>query len=81
MGNSLLDITVFGRIAGQTAGKYAMERPEVGKLSVEHVRQYHKELVDAGIETDRVAPMVLPDYMTDEVKKRQWTTDYLGAIR
>lgn len=81
MGNSLLDITVFGRLAGECAGKYVKERAEIGKLSVEHVRRYHKELEDAGIETDRVSPMVLPDYGNPEVKKRQWTTTYVGTIR
>lgn len=81
MGNSLLDITVFGRLAGKTAGDFARERGEVGNLSVEHVRAFHKELEAAGIDTDRVAPMVLPDYMPAEVKKRQWTTAYVGTLR
>jgi succinate dehydrogenase / fumarate reductase flavoprotein subunit/L-aspartate oxidase len=81
MGNSLLDITVFGRLAGQVAGDFVKERGEVGELSVEHVRKYHKELEDAGIETDRVSPMILPDYGNPEVKKRQWTTTYVGTMR
>jgi succinate dehydrogenase/fumarate reductase flavoprotein subunit len=81
MGNSLLDITVFGRLAGETAGKYVKERADIGPLSVEHVRRFHNELIDAGIKTDRVSPMILPDYGTDEVKKRQWTTTYVGTVR
>ncbi len=81
MGNSLLDITVFGRLAGETAGKYVKERSDIGSLSVEHVRKFHNELIDAGIKTDRVSPMILPDYGTDEVKKRQWTTTYVGTVR
>jgi len=81
MGNSLLDITVFGRLAGETAGKFARERGEVGPLSVEHVRAYHKELEEAGIMTDRVSPMILPDYANPEVRKRQWTTTYVGTVR
>ncbi len=81
MGNSLLDITVFGRLAGTAAGKFVKERGPVGKLSVEHVRKYHKELEDAGIDTDRVSPMILPDYANPIVKKRQWTTTYLGTMR
>jgi succinate dehydrogenase / fumarate reductase flavoprotein subunit/L-aspartate oxidase len=81
MGNSLLDITVFGRLAGIAAGQFVKGRSDVDRLSVEHVRQYHKELEDAGIKTDRVSPMLLPDYMTPEVKKRQWTTQYVGTIR
>lgn len=81
MGNSLLDITVFGRLAGESAGNYVKERSDIGRLSVEHVRTFHKELEEAGIETDRVSPMVLPDYGTAEVKKRQWTTTYVGTVR
>jgi len=81
MGNSLLDISVFGRLAGDTAGKYAMQRPEIGSISVDHVRRYHRELEDAGIVTDRVSPVVLPDYGNPDVKKRQWTTTYVGTIR
>jgi succinate dehydrogenase/fumarate reductase flavoprotein subunit len=81
MGNSLLDITVFGRLAGMSAGAYVKGRADIGKLSVEHVRKYHKELEDAGIQTDRVSPMVLPDYGNPEVRKRQWTTTYVGTLR
>ncbi len=81
MGNSLLDITVFGRLAGESAGQYVKDRAEIGKLSVEHVRKYHKELEEAGIVTDRVSPMVLPDYGNPDVKKRQWTTTYVGTMR
>ncbi len=81
MGNSLLDITVFGRLAGESAGKFVNERTEIGKLSVDHVRQYHKELEATGIVTDRVSPMVLPDYANPEVRKRQLTTTYIGSLR
>lgn len=81
MGNSLLDITVFGRLAGESAGVYATNRADVGALSVEHVRKFHKELEDAGIVTDRVSPMVLPDYANPDVRKRQWTTVYVGTVR
>jgi succinate dehydrogenase/fumarate reductase flavoprotein subunit len=81
MGNSLLDITVFGRLAGVSAGKYVKDRADIGALSVEHVRKYHGELEESGIQTDRVSPMVLPDYGNPEVRKRQWTTTYVGTLR
>jgi succinate dehydrogenase/fumarate reductase flavoprotein subunit len=81
MGNSLLDITVFGRLAGNSAGEYVKTRGDIARLTVEHVRKYHQELAAAGIETDRVSPMVLPDYSNPEVKKRQWTTSYVGTLR
>jgi len=81
MGNSLLDVCVFGRIAGKNAGTYAKERAREGRLSLEHVKQYHQELEEAGIVTDRVAPMLLPDYSNPEVRERQLTAHYVGTIR
>jgi succinate dehydrogenase/fumarate reductase flavoprotein subunit len=81
MGNSLLDVVVFGRIAGQTAAAYAMEKAREGRLTLEHVTNYHRELDEAGIETDRVAPMLLPDYTDPEVRKRQLTSHYVGTLR
>jgi succinate dehydrogenase / fumarate reductase flavoprotein subunit len=61
MGNSLLDIIVFGRIAGKSAGA-ACKDITVGKLSLDHVAKFEKEIADAGIVTDAVSPKLLPDY-------------------
>ena len=81
MGNSLLDILVFGRIAGTNAARYAKEQAREGKPSLEHVKTYHREMEEAGITTDRVAPMLLPDYTEPELKKRQLTSHYVGTLR
>jgi succinate dehydrogenase/fumarate reductase flavoprotein subunit len=82
MGNSLLDVMVYGRIAGKTAAAYAKQKYKPGKLTLEHVRKYHKALKNAGIDTNgRVAPMILPDYSNPDVRKKQLTTQYLGTIR
>jgi len=81
MGNSLLDVMVFGRIAGKNAALYAKEKAKEGKLTLDHVRTYHKEMEEAGIVTDRVAPMLLPDYTNPEVRKRQLTAHYVGTLR
>jgi succinate dehydrogenase/fumarate reductase flavoprotein subunit len=81
MGNSLLDVCVFGRIAGKNAAVYVKERAKEGKLTIEHVKRYHKELEEAGIVTDRVAPMLLPDYSNPDVRERQLTAHYVGTIR
>ncbi|HUW45856.1 MAG TPA: succinate dehydrogenase/fumarate reductase flavoprotein subunit, partial [Dehalococcoidia bacterium] len=81
MGNSLMDIVVFGRIAGKNAAIFAREKAKEGKLTLEHVKRYHKELEEAGIITDRVAPMLLPDYTRPEVKEKQLTASYLGTWR
>ena len=34
-----------------------------------------------GIITDRVAPMLLPDYSNPKVRERQLTAHYMGTIR
>ncbi len=61
MGNSLLDIIVFGRIAGQSAGAKCKE-VTVGKLTLDHIAKYESEIEKAGIKTEKVSPMLLPDY-------------------
>jgi len=81
MGNSLLDVVVFGRIAGRSAASYAGENSREGRLSLDHVRTYHKELEKAGVSTDKVAPMLLPDYTEAELRKRQLTSHYQGTLR
>ncbi|MBT3219661.1 MAG: FAD-binding protein [Proteobacteria bacterium] len=80
MGNSLLDIIVFGRRAGSTAGAYcdnAVDAP----LTIDHVNSYHAELEEAGVGLDRVSPMLLPDYTPEGIKNRQLTTHYIGTVR
>ena len=61
MGNSLLDIIVFGRIAGQSAGAKCKE-VTVGKMTLDHIAKFESEIEKAGIETQKVSPMLLPDY-------------------
>jgi len=80
-GNSLMDVLVFGRIAGRNAAIYARERAREGKLTLEHVRSHHRELKEAGIENARVSPVLLPDYSNPMVRKRQLTTRYVGTMR
>jgi succinate dehydrogenase/fumarate reductase flavoprotein subunit len=81
MGNSLLDVVVFGRIAGRSAAVYAQESSRQGELALDHIRAYHKELEAAGVSTDRMAPMLLPDYTDPEVRKKQLTSHYFGTLR
>lgn len=61
MGNSLLDIIVFGRNAGKNASAKAKD-VQVGKLTLEHVASFAKEREAAGITGDVVSPQLLPDY-------------------
>ena len=62
MGNSLLDIIVFGRNAGISAAAKAKTVTKTGKLTLEHVKRFDKELAAAGIATNRVSPQLLPRY-------------------
>ncbi len=61
MGNSQLDIYVFGRRAGKSAAERA-KTVTVGKLTLAHLDRYDKWLTEAGIKTDRKAPILLPEY-------------------
>jgi succinate dehydrogenase/fumarate reductase flavoprotein subunit len=81
MGNSLLDIMVFGRIAGKSAAVYAKESAKDGKLNLDHAIKYNKEVDDAGVANGRVAPMLLPDYTDPRVRRRQLTAHYVGTLR
>ncbi|MCX7972953.1 MAG: FAD-binding protein [Candidatus Aminicenantes bacterium] len=80
MGNSVLDYNVFGRRAGKYAAEYA-KNVKLGRLTLDHVLNYEKELKRAGIKTDRIAPILLPLYTPEEVRKRQLTAKYEGTLR
>ena len=62
MGNSLLDIIVFGRNAGINAAAVAKNTTVSDKLNLDHVDSFKKEMADAGITTDAVSPKLLPNY-------------------
>ncbi len=78
IGNSLLDVLVFGRIAGESAADYVRDKTREGRLSLQHVKDYHRELEASGIATDRVAPMLLPDYANPEVREKQLTAHHVN---
>jgi len=80
MGNSVLDYNVFGRRAGQSAAEYA-KRVKLAALSLGHVEAYEKQLASQGVATDRLAPILLPNYTTKEVRERQLTAHYEGTLR
>lgn len=61
MGNSLLDIIVFGRSAGKNAAETA-KNTTVGNLTLAHIDRYEQEITQAGIQTDAVSPKLLPNY-------------------
>ncbi len=61
MGNSLLDIIVFGRDAGKSAAAKS-QSVSVGKLTLSHVKSFQHMLEEAGIATEVVSPKLLPTY-------------------
>jgi succinate dehydrogenase / fumarate reductase flavoprotein subunit len=61
MGNSLLEIGVFGRRAGKAAALRSKE-VKLGKMTLAHVDAWQHELEKAGIETEVTSPILLPDY-------------------
>ena len=61
MGNSLLDVCVFGRRAGVAATQNTKET-QLGPLSLQHVHQWNLELKAAGLEDTVKSPILLPDY-------------------
>ena len=65
MGNSLLDIIVFGRNAGKAAAAKAKE-VELGTMSLDHLKAYAEELDAAGATAEGVSPMLLPNYARHE---------------
>ncbi len=65
MGNSLLDIIVFGRNAGKAAAAKAKEI-ELGTMNLDHLTAYAEELKAADATFDGVSPMLLPNYARHE---------------
>ena len=70
MGNSQLDLYVFGRRAGRFAAERA-KKASVGKLTLSHLDRYEKMLADAGVETERRAPILLPEYRGERTLEHQ----------
>ena len=61
MGNSVLDIIVFGRNAGRNASQKAKE-VTAGDPTLSHVDAFAKARLEAGINSETVSPKLLPDY-------------------
>jgi succinate dehydrogenase / fumarate reductase flavoprotein subunit len=61
MGNSLLDIVVYGRVAGRNAAEKS-KSAELGKPSLAHVEKYNQALDKEGIKSELQSPILLPDY-------------------
>jgi succinate dehydrogenase / fumarate reductase flavoprotein subunit/L-aspartate oxidase len=65
MGNSLLDLMVFGKQTGTTAAARAGSTPQ-GKLTLEHLAHFRAEAKKHGATSEVISPMVLPAYAKKE---------------
>jgi len=65
MGNSLLEITVFGRRAGRSAAAY-VQQVQLGKPNLAHLETWNRELTEAQVDTGVISPILLPDYTRHE---------------
>ncbi|MGD2142766.1 MAG: FAD-dependent oxidoreductase [Candidatus Bathyarchaeota archaeon] len=70
MGNSQLELYVFGRRAGRFSAEW-VDKAELGDLTLDHLDRYEKWLEDAEIETDRKAPILLPEYRGKKTLEHQ----------
>jgi succinate dehydrogenase/fumarate reductase flavoprotein subunit len=61
MGNSLLDVCVFGRRAGVSAAEY-IQSVQTSPPTLEHLEKWNKELDEAGIDGAVKSPILLPHY-------------------
>jgi succinate dehydrogenase / fumarate reductase flavoprotein subunit/L-aspartate oxidase len=61
MGNSLLDLMVFGKRSGMTAGGRAASMKQ-GKLTLKHVQRFRALAKRHGSVSGVVSPMILPAY-------------------
>lgn len=62
IGNSTLDLFVFGRRAGRATAQYA-KKVKPGQPTLEHVRRWQQALEQAGLAKVRpISPLLLPSY-------------------
>lgn len=62
MGNSLLDVCVFGRRAGIAAAERARTYQDGATLTLDHLARWERARADAGLNDGILAPILLPDY-------------------
>lgn len=70
MGNSLLEINVFGRRAGITAAKEFKKKTAKGKLTLNHIKKTVTALDALNIKDKQYAPILLPEYREEAVQNR-----------
>ena len=61
MGNSLLDVCVFGRRAGTSAAEWS-STVETSEPTLAHLKTWMRARLEAGLEDGASSPVILPDY-------------------
>lgn len=61
MGNALLELVVFGRRAGAAAAAFAQAAGPGGRANLDHVQDWRRALVAAGLPLDARAPLLFPE--------------------
>ena len=61
MGNSLLDVCVFGRRAGASAAKWVVDA-QPGLPTLAHLDEWKRDRLEAGLTGGSPTPVILPDY-------------------
>ena len=69
MGNSMLDIIVFGRTAGKNAAKLA-KSTAIGRPTIGHINTYTEKLNETGLTTNILSPILLPNYVRNVNKQK-----------
>lgn len=69
MGNSLLDILVFGQRAGRKAAAL-VNSTSFKKPTFTHLVNFHKELRALGVPLNHRSPIILPDYRREDRRGR-----------
>ncbi len=65
-GNALLDILAFGRRAGRTAA--ARREHPIGRPSLDHVREWRRQLAEGGIAPGPRAPLLFPSFVPFDLR-------------
>jgi succinate dehydrogenase / fumarate reductase flavoprotein subunit len=77
IGNSTLDLFVFGRRAGKAAAQYA-KKVKPGSLTLDHVNRWQQDLERAGLaEVRPISPLLLPDYAR---QPEDYQADYIRQM-
>jgi len=68
MGNSLLDILVFGRRAGRSAAEKARKLTGDKRAGFKHLIEFEAQLKSAKVPRSRRAPMLFPEYRRPQLQ-------------